>query len=35
MQTYDVFGIRYTQPADEASILGPYWPAYLFATAIR
>jgi acetylornithine deacetylase/succinyl-diaminopimelate desuccinylase-like protein len=31
MQTYDTFGIRYTTPADTESILGPYWPAYLFA----
>ena len=31
MRTYDIFGIRYSQPADEPSILGPYWPAYLFA----
>ncbi|HEY0284048.1 MAG TPA: M20/M25/M40 family metallo-hydrolase [Vicinamibacterales bacterium] len=30
-RTYDIFGIRYNQPADEPSILGPYWPAYLFA----
>jgi acetylornithine deacetylase/succinyl-diaminopimelate desuccinylase-like protein len=31
MQTYDTFGIAYTTPADTESILGPYWPAYLFA----
>ena len=30
-RTYDIFDIRYGQPADEPSILGPYWPAYLFA----
>jgi len=33
MQTYDTFGIRYTTPADTESILGGYWPAYLFADA--
>jgi acetylornithine deacetylase/succinyl-diaminopimelate desuccinylase-like protein len=33
MQTYDTFGIRYTMPADTESILGGYWPAYLFADA--
>jgi acetylornithine deacetylase/succinyl-diaminopimelate desuccinylase-like protein len=31
MQTYDTFGIRYTTPADTESIVGGYWPAYLFA----
>jgi acetylornithine deacetylase/succinyl-diaminopimelate desuccinylase-like protein len=31
MRTYDTFGIAYTTPADTESILGPYWPAYLFA----
>jgi acetylornithine deacetylase/succinyl-diaminopimelate desuccinylase-like protein len=29
--TYDIFQIRYTAPPSEPSILGPYWPAYLFA----
>jgi acetylornithine deacetylase/succinyl-diaminopimelate desuccinylase-like protein len=33
-RTYDIFGIRYNQPADEPSILGPYWPAYLFAGSL-
>jgi len=28
--TYAIFKINYTQPADEPSILGGYWPAYLF-----
>jgi acetylornithine deacetylase/succinyl-diaminopimelate desuccinylase-like protein len=31
MQTYDVFGIKYSQPSMVASILSPAWPAYLFA----
>jgi len=31
MQTYDIFGIRYGEPPQENTILGPYWPAYLFA----
>jgi acetylornithine deacetylase/succinyl-diaminopimelate desuccinylase-like protein len=31
-KTFDVFGIGYDQPVeDTASILGGYWPAYLFA----
>jgi acetylornithine deacetylase/succinyl-diaminopimelate desuccinylase-like protein len=30
IQTYDTFGIRYTPPPTNESILGPYWPAYLF-----
>jgi hypothetical protein len=30
MTTYDIFKVSYTEPADEASILGPYWPAYMF-----
>ncbi len=30
MTTYDIFGIPYGEPPDETSILGPYWPAYLF-----
>jgi hypothetical protein len=29
--TYDIFKIQYTQPPSQESILGPYWPAYLFA----
>jgi hypothetical protein len=28
--TYDIFGISYTEPAANESILGGYWPAYLF-----
>jgi acetylornithine deacetylase/succinyl-diaminopimelate desuccinylase-like protein len=28
--TYDIFGINYTEPAANESILGGYWPAYLF-----
>jgi acetylornithine deacetylase/succinyl-diaminopimelate desuccinylase-like protein len=32
MSTYDTFGIPYQSPIEEgASILGGYWPAYLFA----
>lgn len=31
METYDVFQIPYSEPPAEESILGPYWPAYLFA----
>jgi acetylornithine deacetylase/succinyl-diaminopimelate desuccinylase-like protein len=31
MKTYDAFGIPYTTPAEGSSILGGYWPAYLFA----
>ena len=30
MRTYDIFGISYGEPPQENSILGPYWPAYLF-----
>jgi acetylornithine deacetylase/succinyl-diaminopimelate desuccinylase-like protein len=30
-RTYDIFGIRYGQAPDNETILGPYWPAYLFA----
>lgn len=30
MATYDAFGIRYGTPPDTESILGGYWPAYLF-----
>jgi len=30
MTTYDIFGISYGEPPQEKSILGPYWPAYLF-----
>jgi acetylornithine deacetylase/succinyl-diaminopimelate desuccinylase-like protein len=28
--SYDIFGISYTEPAENESILGGYWPAYLF-----
>ena len=28
--TFDIFQIPYGVPPDEESILGPYWPAYLF-----
>ena len=28
--TYEIFGISYTEPAANESILGGYWPAYLF-----
>jgi acetylornithine deacetylase/succinyl-diaminopimelate desuccinylase-like protein len=31
MYTYDIFGIKYGQPPDVPTILGGYWPAYLFA----
>ncbi|MCM3879999.1 MAG: M20/M25/M40 family metallo-hydrolase [Vicinamibacterales bacterium] len=31
MHTYDIFGIKYGQPVDVPTILGGYWPAYLFA----
>ena len=31
LRTYDVFGIRYRQPLEGESILGGYWPAYLFS----
>ncbi|HSF19640.1 MAG TPA: M20/M25/M40 family metallo-hydrolase [Vicinamibacteria bacterium] len=30
MTTYDIFEISYGARASEPSILGPYWPAYLF-----
>jgi hypothetical protein len=30
MTTYDIFQIPYGTPPTEESILGPYWPAYLF-----
>ena len=30
MTTYDQFGIRYGTPPETESILGGYWPAYLF-----
>ena len=29
-KTYDIFNIPYSEPAETASILGGYWPAYLF-----
>ncbi len=31
MQTYDNFGIPHATPADGESILGGYWPSYLFS----
>lgn len=32
MKTFDTFGVRYDDPVEEvASMLGGYWPAYLFA----
>lgn len=31
MTTYDMFGIKYSEPIGEETILGGYWPAYLFA----
>ena len=31
LRTYDIFGIRYRQPLEGESILGGYWPAYLFS----
>jgi acetylornithine deacetylase/succinyl-diaminopimelate desuccinylase-like protein len=31
MQTFDVFGVSYVEPVEHPSILGGYWPAYLFA----
>ena len=31
MATYDTFGIPYGTPSAVESILGGYWPAYLFA----
>ena len=30
-RTYDIFGMSYAEPVAEETILGPYWPAYLFA----
>ena len=30
-QTFDNFGIPYAHPLDTQSILGGYWPAYLFS----
>jgi acetylornithine deacetylase/succinyl-diaminopimelate desuccinylase-like protein len=30
MTTYDAFGIKYGEPPEVESILGGYWPAYLF-----
>ncbi len=30
MTTYDIFDIAYGETVSEPSILGPYWPAYLF-----
>ncbi|MBI4486956.1 MAG: M20/M25/M40 family metallo-hydrolase [Acidobacteria bacterium] len=30
-QTYDAFGIPYAPPATNQTILGGYWPAYLFS----
>ena len=31
LRTYDIFGIRYRQPIEGETILGGYWPAYLFS----
>src|SRR5260370_30273714 len=31
MQRYDNFGIPHATPADGESILGGYWPSYLFS----
>ena len=31
MRTYDIFGIRYREPIGDETILGGYWPAYLFS----
>ena len=31
LRTYDIFGIRYRDPLEGESILGGYWPAYLFS----
>ena len=28
---FDIFGVRYRPPIEEESILGGYWPAYLFS----
>ena len=30
-RTYEIFGIPHGKPADYSSILGGYWPAYLFS----
>jgi hypothetical protein len=30
MATYDAFGIKYGSPSQTETILGGYWPAYLF-----
>ena len=30
-QTFDEFGIPYAQPSPQETILGGYWPAYLFS----
>ncbi|HEY7819937.1 MAG TPA: M20/M25/M40 family metallo-hydrolase [Vicinamibacteria bacterium] len=34
MTTYDIFQIPYSVPPAEESILGPYWPAYLFVNDV-
>jgi acetylornithine deacetylase/succinyl-diaminopimelate desuccinylase-like protein len=34
MTTYDIFAIPYGVPPAEESILGPYWPAYLFVNDV-
>lgn len=31
LRTYDIFGIRYRTPIEGETILGGYWPAYLFS----
>ncbi len=31
LRTYDVFGIRHGTPMEHETILGGYWPAYLFS----
>ena len=31
LRTYDIFGIRYRDPIEGETILGGYWPAYLFS----
>jgi hypothetical protein len=31
MRTYDIFKIPYGAAPTQETILGPYWPAYLFA----
>ena len=33
--TFDEFGISYQNPTAEETILGGYWPAYLFANSPR